>query len=217
MLEALEQLWQKTQSDYGSLRSEQLSSSCPIESFAATLNPVFYPAGFSIRGVAMPKAGKQNQHAASFDRKFAVGNCRLEIASSVRDVNKLVSVKYAAVFPRKMVVYRMPPRRVRASGQDVFVTDRCRRAFPRTVLEPVGQINKVVCHRGGDRQRHLLYGVWPFVYAGCLTLRCAISSLMPYTCRWSTRLRRTGRSLSLIRHFLYSVDRTDLRFPGARE
>ena len=35
-----------------------------------------------------------------------------------------------------------------SSSQDVLVTNRCRRAFPRTVLEPVGQINKVVRHLG---------------------------------------------------------------------
>lgn len=60
----------------------------------------------------MPNTGKQDQHAASFDRKFPIGNLRFEIASSVRDVNKLVSVEHAPVFPGKMVIYRMTPRRV---------------------------------------------------------------------------------------------------------
>jgi hypothetical protein len=77
-------------------------------------------------------------------------NFRFEIAFSARDINKLVSVEHAPVFPRKMVVYRMTPRRVRASGQDVLVTNRCRRAFPRSVLKPVGQVNKIVRHRGGS-------------------------------------------------------------------
>jgi hypothetical protein len=60
----------------------------------------------------MPNTRKQNQHAAPFDRKFPIGNLRFETASSVRDVNELVSVEHAPVFPGEMVVYRMTPRRV---------------------------------------------------------------------------------------------------------
>jgi hypothetical protein len=54
-----------------------------------------------------------------------------------------------------------------------LVTNRCRRAFPRSVLKRVGQVNKIVRHRGGDRPRHLLYGYYPFVYAVRLILRSA--------------------------------------------
>ena len=63
----------------------------------------------------MPDAWEQDDDATTVNLLSFMGDTRFEIALSLSNIQYLIGVEYPAIFPSKMMIYRMAPRRILAS------------------------------------------------------------------------------------------------------
>src|SRR5260221_14764323 len=121
-----------------------------IERLTATLNQIFDPPRFGIRRVTVPDTREQNNNATGINLLSFMCEPRFKITFSLANIDYLISVKYAAVFPGKVVIYRMASRWILASRKDALVANCGRGTLPGTLLSPVRKIDKVIGHGSSD-------------------------------------------------------------------
>jgi len=63
----------------------------------------------------VPNTREQDDDATTVDLLSFVGDTRFEITLSLSNIHYLIGVKYSAIFPRKVMIYRMAPRWILAS------------------------------------------------------------------------------------------------------
>ena len=83
-----------------------------VEDRALTLDPMLGPAGSDIRSIAVPHPRKEEKQRARLNRLRFPRVLTFEDAGAFGDKDDLVALKNPTVRPFKMVVGRMPCRRI---------------------------------------------------------------------------------------------------------